>query len=109
MPNLNEEWWANMVTGLQQICSASTANVDSQIYPHHPIQCTGDLYYFEDGSMACDHAKTDAKDSRTRACLIHSVAILLIEMAETATAIQVRPWWTNETEPSVESVNERSF
>ena len=62
-------------------CSA-TADEAAVIRPHHPITCTSDLRLEPDGRLACDHAATPADDQRTRTCLNHSLALLLIELAQ---------------------------
>ena len=61
-------------------CSA-TADEAAVIRPHHPITCTTDLRLEPDGSLLCDHAAAPADDQRTRSCLNHSLALLLIELA----------------------------
>lgn len=61
-------------------CSA-TADEAAAIRPHHPITCTSDLRLEPDGSLLCDHAAAPADDQRTRACLNHSLALLLMELA----------------------------
>lgn len=65
------------------ISSATSANYEGYTppMPHHPITCSGGLYYDEEGVMSCDHAKTEKGDPRTQASLNHSVAILLLEFA----------------------------
>lgn len=49
--------------------------------PHHPIICTGNITFDEDGTFACEHHHVGRADERLQACLNHSVACLLIEMA----------------------------
>lgn len=73
----------SQTTQLQSTVSAATSDVDreNQTIPHHPITCTGSLAYNDDGSLACDHAKTEAGDRRTQACAVHSIALMLIELA----------------------------
>ena len=61
-------------------CSA-TADETAVIRPHHPITCTSELRLESDGSLLCDHAEAPAEDQRTRACLNHSLALLLMELA----------------------------
>lgn len=65
---------------LQATLSAASVTSE-QHYPHHPITCTGDLYYCEDGSFGCDHAEVGPEDERTVYCIQHSIALLLIEIA----------------------------
>ena len=69
------------VINLQATLAASSANADPPMAPHHPITCPGELAYAEDGSLSCPHATAPADDRRTRSCLDHSVAMLLIEAA----------------------------
>jgi len=64
---------------LQSTLAASSA-LTSQIMGHHPISCKDDLWFHDDGTLACPHAQVEADDSRTQFCLDHSIAILLIEM-----------------------------
>ncbi|MGH8973673.1 MAG: hypothetical protein ACRD0C_10780 [Acidimicrobiia bacterium] len=49
--------------------------------PHHPITCRSDLRYEGDGTLRCEHASVPPDDLRTRWCVDHSVAVLLIELA----------------------------
>lgn len=72
---------------LQATLSASSAcGVVSDVRPHHPISCSGELAYHADGTLACEHAVAPADDPRTRYCLDHSMALLLIELAMAATS-----------------------
>jgi|GEM_PF-179564 len=68
---------------LQSMLSASSAGTPSaeQPVPHHPITCNAGLRYFEDGSLACAHATTSPDDLRTKYCVDHSIALLLVELA----------------------------
>lgn len=67
---------------LQQTVSAATSNQESfRGGPHHPITCSGELFYYDDGSFSCEHAKAPADDLRTQQSVTHSIAILLIELA----------------------------
>lgn len=68
---------------LQVTLSASSANHDPRgpVAPHHPITCGSELRYEEDGSFACEHASVPPTDLRTRFCIDHSVALLLIELS----------------------------
>ena len=61
-------------------CSA-TADEAAVIRPHHPITCISELRLEPDGSLLCDHAAAPADDQRTRSCLNHSLALLLLELA----------------------------
>ena len=47
--------------------------------PHHPITCTDKIYFDEHGTFACEHGEVPPDDERTKACLNHSLALLLIE------------------------------
>lgn len=66
---------------LQSTLSAASSTSDCPIQPHHPITCTSKLYYEEDGTFCCEHASAPPDDPRTQQCVIHSVALLLIELA----------------------------
>lgn len=69
---------------LQATLSSSSVPVDEaplSVQPHHPITCTSDLRLEPDGSLLCDHAAAPADDERTRFCLNHSLALLLMELA----------------------------
>lgn len=68
---------------LQATLSASSAMPPPEGYPipHHPITCGGELRYAEDGTFGCEHAEVPPGDLRTRQCIDHSLALLLIELA----------------------------
>ena len=69
---------------LQATLSSSSATGNDSalaIQPHHPITCTTTLRFEPDGSLLCDHAVAPTDDKRTRSCLNHSLALLLIELA----------------------------
>lgn len=67
---------------LQATLSASSAcGGGSEIRPHHPITCSTELAYHDDGTLACEHAAAPPDDPRTRYCIDHSLALLLIELA----------------------------
>lgn len=52
------------------------------IHPHHPLTCgSRQLAYHDDGSMSCDHAKTEPGDLRTRHAINGSIAYLIFELA----------------------------
>ena len=80
---------ANFILGqtrqvnLQATLSSCSASGDEAtvVRPHHPITCTSELRLEPDGSLLCDHAAAPADDQRTRACVNHSLALLLIELA----------------------------
>lgn len=67
---------------LQSTISAATSGI-GELPPgviHHPLTCIGKLYYDENGVFSCEHFEVPADDIRTKAGLIHSVALLIIEM-----------------------------
>lgn len=66
---------------LQSTCSAATSGVGEQVLPHHPITCTSDLSYDENGIFACMHASTPADDPRTQSSINHSIVLLVLEPA----------------------------
>jgi hypothetical protein len=68
---------------LQATLSASSAMSppEGMLAPHHPITCTGDLSYEEDGTFACSHGTVPPGDQRTQFCVDHSIALLLIELS----------------------------
>ena len=66
---------------LQSTISASTSGTPPEVIPHHPITCTGNIYYDEDGTFRCDHSSAPPDNVRTQQCVTHSIALLLIEMA----------------------------
>lgn len=80
---------ANFILGqtrqvnLQATLSSCSASGDEAavVRPHDPITCTSELRLEPDGSLLCDHAAAPADDQRTRACVNHSLALLLIELA----------------------------
>ncbi len=62
--------------------SSGTGNdAATSIQPHHPITCSSALRLEPDGSLTCDHAEASGDDERTRFCLNHSLALLLMELA----------------------------
>ena len=80
---------ANVIFGypremnLQSTLSSSSVTADEAtvIRPHHPITCISELRLEPDGRLLCDHAAAPAEDQRTRSCLNHSLALLLLELA----------------------------
>ena len=68
---------------LQATLSASSAMSppEGMLVPHHPITCTSDLSYAEDGTFACSHGAVPPGDLRTQFCVDHSIALLLIELS----------------------------
>ena len=72
-----------MNVNLQSTLSA--ANQSSNVTfvgPHHPITCQASLWLHEDGRFECEHAIVPPEDERTHHCIDHSIALLLIELAE---------------------------
>ena len=70
---------------LQYTLSSASAGTDGGrlVAPHHPITCSlGELRYEEDGSFSCDHAVVEPHDPRAQACVVHSIALLIIELAQ---------------------------
>lgn len=65
---------------LQAHLSASSVT-SGPLMPHHPITCTSDLRLHPDGRFECEHGAVGGDDARTQACLDHSIALLLIELA----------------------------
>lgn len=65
---------------LQATLAASSHGHKAHYIPHHPITCGTDLRLYEDGGLSCEHL-TVVDDPRTRECIDHSIAILLIELA----------------------------
>lgn len=64
------------------IAAATSHSANEAVSPHHPITCiSGDLFYEEDGTFRCEHAKAPADDIRTQQCLHHTLAILIVELA----------------------------
>jgi hypothetical protein len=66
---------------LQAALAASSAGPQAAGAPHHPITCRSDLRYEPDGTFCCEHASVPPTDLRTRLCVAHSVAVLLLELA----------------------------
>lgn len=79
------------------LASTSSGTGDNRDYDgvHHPIACAEMiLEYDEENSLACKHSKTVPDDPRTKACVIHSFAILLFELIHGMDGIiKVEPWW----------------
>lgn len=77
--------YLNNVAGqinLQATLSAQSAGTDHPLVtPHHPITCSSQLAFFEDGALACEHARTDPTDRRVQDVLNSTIAILLMECA----------------------------
>jgi hypothetical protein len=69
---------SGQISLLQANIAAASAGMSEMT--HHPIACVqGNLSFHEDGSLECEHKKAPPEDRRTRACVGHSIAILLIE------------------------------
>lgn len=68
---------------LQATLSASSATgpAETGVLPHHPITCGSELRFDPDGRFSCEHSSASPGDIRTRFCLHHSIALLLIELA----------------------------
>ena len=71
----------NKEMNLQATLSSSSVTDEPTVQPHHPITCTTTLRLEHDGSLACEHAEAPSDDARTRFCLNHSLALLLMELA----------------------------
>jgi hypothetical protein len=69
---------------LQATLSASSAlsPLEAPTSPHHPITCPSQLSYDEQGTFACEHTSVPPEDVRTRLCIDHSVALLIIELSK---------------------------
>lgn len=63
-----------------QTTISSMSVTNEVVSPHHPVTCPGPLYV-DDDSFYCDHAKVSLDEERTRAAIIHSIAILMFEIA----------------------------
>ena len=50
------------------------------VAPHHPITCPGPLH-MDEATFSCEHAKVPVDDERTRAAIIHTICILMFEIA----------------------------
>jgi hypothetical protein len=51
-----------------------------EVGPHHPITCHDELA-IDDEFFSCPHASVPVDEPRTVACIHHSIALLLIELA----------------------------
>jgi hypothetical protein len=67
---------------LQSTLSSASAGSNEGPMPHHPINCSTELRLQPDGTFSCDHASVPGGDARTRFCVNHSLALLLIELAQ---------------------------
>lgn len=79
---------------LQSTCSAATSGVLSPGLqgPHHPITCTSKLYWDEDDTFSCEHSSVPGDDPRSKSCLIHSMALMIIEEAFSYTTMDKLPY-----------------
>lgn len=79
---------------LQSTISAATSGIGTlpEGTPHHPITCTDKLYYDEHGEFSCEHGSVPPNDERTRAGVIHSLVILLIEEGLNFTGMKELPY-----------------
>lgn len=75
----------NGMSGSQLQSTIASATSGVGVLPpgtaHHPISCTANLYFDEEGVLSCEHFEVPTNDPRTKACLNHSLALLLIEEA----------------------------
>jgi len=74
----------NLMNLQATLSSSSAAHNEREpgAQPHHPITCSSQLRLEPDGTFTCDHAAVPGDDPRTRSCLNHSLALLLIELAQ---------------------------
>lgn len=63
-----------------QATIASMSATHEVVSPHHPITCHGPLYV-DESTFSCEHAKVPLDEDRTRASIIHSIVILMFEIA----------------------------
>ena len=67
---------------LQGMLAASSAGTSEiSVVPHHPITCQTPLRFHDDGRLSCEHATAPPGECRTQFCVQHSVAVLLLELA----------------------------
>jgi hypothetical protein len=68
--------------GIDLQATLATGSATSELMrPHHPILCRSTLSLADDGALSCGHATAGPGDRRTQACIDHSVALLIIELA----------------------------
>lgn len=68
------------------LSSASAGGANAEVVvPHHPITCTGPLNLDLDiRGFSCEHVMVNMDtDTRTKACCIHSLVLLVLEPAVT--------------------------
>jgi hypothetical protein len=68
---------------LQSTISAATSGIGTlpEGVLHHPITCTGRIGFDEEGALSCAHSTVPPDDLRSHACLVHSLAIMIVEEA----------------------------
>jgi hypothetical protein len=71
----------NLQATLSSASSAGNGGMTAG-HPHHPITCSSELQLDPDGRFRCEHAEVPGGDERTRLCVNHSLALLLIELAQ---------------------------
>jgi hypothetical protein len=64
------------------LSSASAGTSEVAVVPHHPITCRGELRFDGDGQLSCEHATVPPGELRTQVCIDHSIAMLLVELAQ---------------------------
>lgn len=71
--------WRHMET---QAAIGAASGSSFEVKPHHPITCRSTLRLDpEDGTFTCEHTQVPITEKRTRACINHSIAILILEVA----------------------------
>lgn len=81
---IDPQAFANMTSSqLQSTLSSQTSGAGElpEGVLHHPITCADELRFEEDGTFSCAHFSVPPDDKRTKACLVHSIALLIIEEA----------------------------
>lgn len=76
---------------LQSTIAGATSGIGRDVIPHHPITCAKPLTFDEEGVFACPHAEMPADDPRTHACLVHSLALLVIELGMSFSGLKELP------------------
>ena len=64
---------------LQATLQAGSASLEI-VTPHHPITCSDELAYEEDGTFRCSHAEVPPGDGRTQQCLNGTAALLIFQI-----------------------------
>lgn len=85
---------AGVSSTLQSTISVATSGVGTLPagVVHHPITCQSDLGFDEEGTFFCSHYEVSPVDPRTKACLIHSVALLVIELGSGFDGMEELPY-----------------